>query len=109
LVSLFPSGGYLYLHRIVPWLSDTTAFSTQFEVRGFTGTAGWLFHEAVDAAGSGTASDFAITYRSPSEPLGSGDILGQLVWSAQSTMDWIAREPVTFFFVSPCLQGLKEA
>jgi hypothetical protein len=77
--------------------------------RGFTGTAGWLFHEAVDAAGSGTASDFAITYRSPSEPLGSGDILGQLVWSAQSTMNWIAREPVTFFFVSPCLQGLKEA
>jgi hypothetical protein len=99
-VSVDSSGRYFYLHTVVPWLTNNTFFDTQFTVHGFAGIAGWSFGEALDAGGSGTALDFLITFKAPGEPLGPGELPGQLRWAAQAGLDWDGRDPITFFFAS---------
>ena len=99
-VSVDSSGRYFYLHTVIPWLTNNTLFDTQFPVHGFAGIAGWSFGEALDAGGSGTALDFLITFKAPGEPLGPGELPGQLRWAAQAGLDWDGRDPITFFFAS---------
>jgi hypothetical protein len=93
-------GRYVYQHTVTPWLTNNTIFDTQFTVHGFAGLAGWFFQEALEAGGTGTDADFQITYKAPGEPLGPGEIPGQLRWAAQAALDWDGRDPITFFFVS---------
>jgi hypothetical protein len=99
-VSRDPLGRYVYEHRVTPWYTNNTIFDTQFTVHGFAGVAGWFFQEALEAGGTGTDADFRITYKARGEPLGPGEIPGQLRWTAQAALDWDGRDPITFFFVS---------
>jgi hypothetical protein len=57
---------YWYVHTVTPSQSGTTLFSTASSVAGFSGTAGWRFHDdfgdgsSEEAGGAGTADDFEI-------------------------------------------------
>ena len=81
---------YTYVHTVNPSLITTMLLNTQFNINGFTGTAGWDFSDALAAGGSGTDADFVI------------NDFDQLAWIRRSApgFGWDANEPISFFFVS---------
>jgi hypothetical protein len=86
----FDGSLYTYVHTVNPSLNNNQVINTQFNVNGFTGTAGWSFSEAFDAGGSGTAADFDL------------DDFDQLKWDSNigPGFGWDANESISFFFVS---------
>ena len=49
----FDGSLYTYVHTVNPSLNNNQVINTQFNVNGFTGTAGWSFSDAFAAGGSG--------------------------------------------------------
>ena len=74
-------------------------YNTEFNVSGFTGTAGWRFADAAAAGAGGGALDFHIER-----------VDGRLMWAAMfggAFGEWNAFEPITFFFVSTLPPTIK--
>jgi hypothetical protein len=85
---------FAYVQTVVPTQDENAAFNTEFDVRGFTGVAGWSFTDTTSAGGTGNATDFLafhsdntgrLTFVTNLDGLGSG---------------WNPGEPITFFFLS---------
>ena len=88
---------YTYVHTVNPSLNNNFLLNTAFEVKGYTGVAGWSFSDAPAAGGTGTLLDFVLL-----EP-------GQLGWlSTIGILGWDANEPISFFFVSTKAPGLGD-
>jgi hypothetical protein len=90
---------YTYVETVTPNQNNAMFFNTGFNVRGFTGTAGWSFSDSdgVDGCGGpggGCLGDFVIQGE-----VGSGS---QLNWFAFDDLfnDWDAGETIRLFFVS---------
>jgi len=93
---------YTYVHRVMPYvnvyfgdLNTRAAFYTNSSPRGFHGIAGWSFSDALRAGGTGTDSDFLLTWSEDPRDTGST----YLEWSHRLGW-WDPFEPIQFFFVS---------
>lgn len=84
---------YAYVHTVTPSTNTNFLFNTEFQVAGFTGTAGWRFADSLGAGGTGTGADFSIQ-----------SVGNQLNWTPMLVGGgfggWTAFEAITFFFVS---------
>ena len=83
---------YTYVNTVTPTLDDVSHFNTAFEVRGFTGSAGWRFSDAAAAGGTGTPIDFLLAT--------VGDRIHWLALDRSLGSEWDAGESITFFFRS---------
>ncbi len=86
----FDGTQYTYVHTVTPSLNNNMLLNTQFNIAGFTGTAGWSFSDAAGAGGDGDDGDFEIAD------------FDQLAWSSRigPGFGWDANESISFFFVS---------
>jgi hypothetical protein len=90
---------YIYTQTVTSFGGFNLLFSTEFEVLGFTGVAGWSFSSAGAVGATGTASDFNIQA-----------VDGRLSWLAMpggALGEWNAFEPITFFFASTARPTIK--
>lgn len=87
----FNGATYLYAQTLHLQTNANIAYSTEFEVKGFTGVAGWLFEAGGLLGGTGTAADFRIEH--------TGDRLVWLAAPGGALGKWDA-EPIIFFFES---------
>jgi hypothetical protein len=86
----FDGTNYTYVHTVNPSLDNNQLLNTQFNINGFTGTAGWSFSDAFAAGGAGDDTDFDISD------------FDQLSWKSNIPpgFGWDAGESISFFFVS---------
>jgi hypothetical protein len=77
-----------------PTLEDNFALNTQYDVAGYTGTAGWSFSDAGAAGGSGTVMDFLFF-----DP-GQLQFVSLIGFFDGTFPGWDAGESIEFFFVS---------
>lgn len=95
----FDGTQYVYTQQVFPNGDLNFVFSTEFNVSGFTGLAGWRFSDAAAAGAGGGAGDFHIE-----------NIGGRLMWAAMfggAFGEWNAFEPITFFFASTLPPTIK--
>lgn len=88
------TGRYTYVHTVTPGINFISEFNTGFNVRGFTGVAGFSFSDSGAAGGTGAAADFSIEL----DPDGTIDWENELVNGLAN--GWGIGESITFFFVS---------
>lgn len=92
-------GLYTYVHNVTPSVENAAFFNTGFNVKGFTGIAGWSFGDSILRGGCGGPSvtcmfgDFLI--------VGQAGSASPLNWFNVGLFNnWDANESIRFFFVS---------